>query len=261
MLGTYTISDMRRTVGQVSASYFTTQHDIKTCVQVNHGSLTPLGYSSSGMRAIYRAGVPDSVNTYNTPTYSDMKDRETAVYAQDRWRPTRKLTMNVGLRFETNYGWMTAACQPQTPFVDAQCYAPLKGLPDWKTVNPRFSAVYDLGGDGKTALKFAANRYITPVGKSIVERVNPIKTVSDTRRWVSQALCASVNFIGCDLNGDLLPQINELGPSSGYPFGVNTRYVPDSKWPWSREFSADVQRQLPGDMVVTFGYTHREKLV
>jgi hypothetical protein len=260
ILGTYTISDMRRVVGQVSASYFTTQHDIKTGVQVNHGSLTPLGYSSSGMRAIYRAGVPDSVNTYNTPTYSDMKDRETAVYVQDKWRPTRKLTMNVGLRFETNYGWMTAACQPKTPFVDAQCYSALKGFPDWKAIDPRFSAIYDLGGDGKTALKFAANRYITPVGKSIVERINPIKTVSDTRTWVAQSLCASVNFIGCDLNGDLLPQINELGTSSGYPFGVTNRYAPDTKWPWSTEYTAEVQRQLPGNLVVTVGYTHREKL-
>jgi hypothetical protein len=168
--------------------------------------------------------------------------------------------MNLGLRVETNYGWMTAACQTQTPFVGAQCYAPLKGFPDWTAVNPRFSAIYDIGGNGKTALKFAANRYITPVGKSVVERVNPIKIVSDTRRWVDQSRCASVSFIGCDLDGDLIPQVNELGPSSGYPFGVNNRYAPGYKWPWSREYTAEVQRELPGDMVVTVGYTHREKL-
>jgi hypothetical protein len=212
------------------------------------------------MRAIYRSGVPDSVNTYNTPTYSDQKDRETALYIQDQMRPARRLTLNLGLRFETNYGWMTAACQDKTPFMDAQCFPALKGFPDWKAVNPRFSAIYDLAGDGKTALKFAANRYITPVGKSIVERVNPIKLVNDTRPWVAQSLCPSVNFIGCDINGDLLPQINELGASSGYPLGVFNRYAPDTKWPWSRELTAELQRQLPGNMVVTVGYTHRVKL-
>ena len=31
------------------------------------------------MRAVYRDGVPDSVNTYNTPTYSHMKDREMGI--------------------------------------------------------------------------------------------------------------------------------------------------------------------------------------
>ena len=254
---TYTVSDMRRVVGTVSASYFTTAHDIKVGVQVNHGSLSPLGFSTSNMRAVYRNGVPDSVNTYNTPTYSDQKDREVAYYIQDKWRPMRRLTMNLGLRTETNYGWMTAACQAQTPFVNGQCYQPLKGYPDWTAVNPRFSAIYDLAGNGKTALKFAANRYITPVGKSIVERVNPISIVSDTRYWTA---CAAGQTSACDLNGDLLPQINELGPSNGYPFGVLNRYAPDTKWPWSREITAEVQRQLPMNIVVTAGYTHREKL-
>lgn len=257
ILPTYSISQMRRTVVQGSVGYFTTAHDIRGGVQLNHGSLSPYRYSSSGMRAVYRDGVPDSVNTYNTPNYSHMKDREMAYYAQDRWRPTRKLTLNIGVRAETNYGWMNAACQPQTQFIDATCYAPLKGFPDWIAVNPRFSVVYDVGGDGRTALKFAANRYITPVGKSVVERVNPINLVSDTRRWTE---CSPGQTSACDLNRDRLPQLNELGPSSGYPLGVRNRYAPDTDWPWSRELSAEVQRQFPGNLVATVGYTHREKL-
>jgi hypothetical protein len=257
VLPTYSISQMRRTVVQVGASYFTTAHDVKVGVQLNHGSLSPYRYSSSGMRAVYRDGVPDSVNTYNTPNYSHMKDREMAYYIQDRWRPTRKMTLNLGVRAETNYGWMNAACQPETPFIAATCYEPLKGFPDWTAVNPRVSVVYDLMGDGRTALKFAANRYITPVGKSVVERVNPINLVSDTRRWT---VCTPGQTSACDLNGDRLPQINELGSSSGYPLGVRNRYAPDTDWPWSRELSAELQRQFPGNLLLTVGYTHREKL-
>ena len=165
VLPTYTISEMR---ADRRAGHRQLLHDRarrKAGVQLNHGSLSPLGYSSSNMRAVYRSGVPDPVNTYNTPTYSDMKDREMAYYVQDRWRPFRRLTMNLGLRAETNYGWINAACQAQTPFVAARCYEGQKGFPDWKAVNPRFSIIYDLAGDGRTALKFAANRYITPVGE------------------------------------------------------------------------------------------------
>ena len=257
ILPSYSISQMRRTVAQAGVSFFTTAHDIKAGVQLNHGSLSPYRYSSSGMRAVYRSGVPDSVNTYNTPVYSHMKDREMAYYVQDRWRPTRKVTLNIGVRAETNYGWMNAACQPQTPFIDATCYEPLKGFPDWTAVNPRFSFVYDLTGDGRTALKFAANRYITPVGKSVIERVNPINLVNDTRRWTA---CGPGQTSACDLNGDRLPQINELGPSSGYPLGVRNRYADDTEWPWSRELSAEVQRQFPGNLLLTVGYTRREKL-
>ena len=95
-------------------------------------------YSTSDMRAVYRSGLPDLVNTYNTPVSSITQDREQGLYIQDRWRPTRKLTLNLGLRYETNYGWMPETCQPQTSFVAARCFAAIDGAPDWKSINPRF---------------------------------------------------------------------------------------------------------------------------
>jgi hypothetical protein len=179
-----------------------------------------------------------------------------AVYVQDKWRPSRKLTFNLGLRVDSNYGWMNAACQDGTQFIQAQCYAPLKGFPDWTSPNPRFSAIYDVAGDGRTALKFAANRYIVGVGASIVNRVNPIAVASDTRPWTA---CAAGQTSGCDLNGDNIPQVNELGPSTGFSLGVNQRYASGYKWPWANEYTGELQRQLPGNLLVTLGYTHREK--
>ena len=185
-----------------------------------------------------------------------MKNREEAIYIQDKWKPSRKLTLNLGVRFDMDYGWQTASCQVATQFVAARCYDDAEGLPDWKAANPRFSAVYDLAGDGRTALKFAVNRYVTPVGISISTRVNPISVVSDTRPWT---VCAAGQTSGCDLNRDLKPQINELGPSTGYPAGAANRYTPGYDWPTAMEYSVEVQRQLPGNLVATIGYTHREK--
>ena len=120
--------------------------------------------------------------------------------------------------------------------------------------------MYDIAGDGRTALKFAANRYIIPVGSSVLDRVNPIFLASDTRPVDAQSLRVGADDVGCDLNGDLLPQINELGPSNGFNFGNFNRYEPGYKWPWAREYSAEIQRQLPCNMVVSAGYTRREKL-
>ena len=114
-----------------------------------------------------------------------------------------------------NYGWMPETCQPQTEFIAARCFDAVNGAPDWKAVNPRFSMVYDLMGDGSTALKFAANRYVVPVGVQVVGRVNPVSAVSDNRQWLPQSRCAEAATLGCDRNGDLTPQLNELGPSSG----------------------------------------------
>ena len=41
-------------------------------------------------------------------------NREQGYYIQDKWTPTRKLVINFGVRFESNYGWQDATCQPVT---------------------------------------------------------------------------------------------------------------------------------------------------
>ena len=260
ILPTYRDLPNTRVFAQGSVSYFTTAHDIKAGYQFDYAWNEVLYFSSSGMRAIYRSGVPDAVNTYNTPARSIPENVQQGLYIQDKWRPNRKLTINGGLRLDTNYGWTRALCQDATPFIAAQCYDKISGVPDWKSVSPRLSAVYDIAGDGRTALKFSANRYIIPVGSAVLDRINPISVANDSRVWRAQALCAEQNNIGCDLNGDLLPQINELGPSNGFSLGNFNRYEPGYKWPWAREYSAEIQRQLPLNLVVSAGYTRREKL-
>ena len=263
-LPTYRDNAMFRDQLLASVSYFTGHHDIRFGYQFVDGGEKSSAWSTSGMRAVYRNGLPDSVNTYNVqitstssriPVSFEPWDRDQGLYIQDKWTPTRKLTLNVGLRFETDYGWQPASCRPATPFVDAQCFAEVKGFPDFKSLVPRLSAVYDLSGDGKTALKFTASRYDQPITLSIVQRVNPISTTSDTRAWT---VCTAGRTSGCDLNGDLIPQLNELGASNGFTFGTTNRYSPDLKWPVSNEYSVEIQRELPARVVLSAGFTRRE---
>jgi len=256
VLPTYRDLPNTRVFVQGSASYFTQAHDIKAGYQFDYAWNEVINFSPSGIRANYRSGVPDSVNTYNTPTDAIPENIQQGLYIQDKWRPSRKLTINGGLRLDTDYGWQRALCQEKTIYVDGRCFDEMKGIPDWKVVNPRLSAVYDLAGDGRTALKFSANRYIVPVGSAVLDRINPISVANDNRVWTA---CAPGQTSACDLNRDLLPQLNELGPSSGFNFGFTDRYLPGYKWPWAKEYTLELQRQLPGNMVLTTGFTRREK--
>ena len=86
-LGTYSNNPMYRAVFIGSVSYFTTTHDIKAGYSMNYAKRTGNVYSTSDMRAIYRNGIPDLVNTYNTPVSSVTQDREQGLYIQDKWRP------------------------------------------------------------------------------------------------------------------------------------------------------------------------------
>ena len=219
-------------------------------------------WSTSGMRAVYRSGVPDSVNTYNTPAGFEEWDRDQSFYIQDRWTPLSRLTLNLGLRLDTNYGWQPATCQVATQFLQGQCWPANNGVPDFKALAPRFSLVYDLSGDGKTALKFNASRFNQPIGMSLAVRVNPngasfgaAGATSDTRAWT---VCKAGQTSGCDLNADLVPQLNELGPSSGFNFGNTNRYSNDLEWPIANEYRIELQRQLPRNLVVSVGYTRRD---
>ncbi|HEV3216128.1 MAG TPA: TonB-dependent receptor [Vicinamibacterales bacterium] len=253
----YTDNWMTRHVANTSLSYFAGAHELKAGYQLNLAKEISRAESTSGMRAVYRNGRPDSVNTYSTPSKFIEWNREHAVYVQDKWTRIARLTVNAGVRFESSYGWQPATCQTSNVFIgNGACYPALKGVPNFKDVSPRVSAVYDIFGDGKTALKFAANRYSQPIGTSLVRAINPVQTVSDTRSWT---VCAPGQTSGCDLNGDLIPQLNELGPSNGFSFGNTNRYATGLKRPISLEYTVELQRQIPGNVVVSAGYTLRQQ--
>jgi Carboxypeptidase regulatory-like domain len=257
-LPTYQDLPNKRYDARINLSYFVGSHELKAGYQFdyayNGANQFGLDRTQTPMQAVYRSGVPNQVRTYNTPVSSEPQNRQQGLYLQDRWRAARKLTMNVGVRLDANYGWQKALCDGGNAFVTGACFPAIKGIPDFKAVNPRFSMVYDVRGDGRTALKFSANRYIVPLGSSVLNRINPIAVASDTRPWTA---CSAGQTSACDLNGDLLPQVNELGASTGYTFGQFNSYAPGFSWPYAVELSAEVQRQLPGNVVVTVGYTRR----
>jgi hypothetical protein len=252
-------------------SYSVGRHDVKLGYQMFQDRYWVGSVSTSNMLANFAGGVPTSVNTYNTNLLDKsgwpiLRNRDHAVYAQDKWTPTQRLTLNLGLRLQTGFSWVdtlpsapghgtaTPLCQVATQFIAAQCFASPTGVPHWKTVAPRFSAIYDLTGKGKTVLKFTANRYEIPQGNTMAGRVNPLKVATDTRAWT---VCAAGQTSGCDLDGDLIPQLNELGPSTGFALGTTNRYGPDVKQPYSNEIVGEIQRQLPGQVVVDLGYFYR----
>jgi hypothetical protein len=228
-------------------------HDLKAGYQLMYrkaadtwtGVISP--YSPSGFRAVFRNGVPDSVNTYNSPTSFVMYSRDHAWYIQDRWTPLRKLTLNLGVRLETTYGRMPALCQEETSFIAARCFEAIDGAPDFLGAAPRFGLIYDVTGDGRTAIKLALNRYNQPVGVNYLQAINPVRLTSDTREWR-------------DANGDLVPQLGELGPSTGFNLGTSNRFSDDLEWPYSAEYSLGIQRQLPGDIVAGLTYIHRRRV-
>jgi hypothetical protein len=245
---TYNENPQRRTYLQSSLSYVASDHNFKFGYQLDRTEYTVREFSMShypaGLMAVFRSGVPDSVITYNTPTDSKSWVNRHGFYAQDRWALLPKLTVSYGLRLEKVRGGMPEICQPQTPFVDAQCFSAIEHVPDFLDPSPRLAVIYDIAGDGRTAVKATANRYLVGVGVDHVNRINPLRLTSATRAWI-------------DRNGDLVPQLDELGQSSGFDFGSRNRYSEDVERPTATELSVGLERQLPGNVATSVSYYHR----
>lgn len=258
-LPTYDANDMHRDQIRAGWSFFYGKHDMKAGYEFVHAARISRVWSTSGLKANFANGVPTSVNTYlvqvtqSDTTYgADINElyrnvvNEHALYLQDRWTPVRQLVINMGLRFETTDSYQPASCRPDTQWFPGACFDKITA-PGFRGVSPRFNLVYDLTGSGRTALKFAANRYHQSINISIINRLNPVSTVNDQRTWT-------------DSNNDKIPQLNEIGPAPGYVFpGVNSRYADDLKRPVSNEYTFEVQHQLPQNVVVSAGYTHKEQ--
>jgi hypothetical protein len=95
------------------------------------------------------------------------------------------------------------------------------------------------------AVKFSANRYTVSEGPLHASRVNPLRVVNDTRPW-------------SDGNADGVPQVNELGVSTGFALGATTRYRDDLDRPYTNEVNVAIEQQLPGNMAAAVGYFFRQ---
>jgi hypothetical protein len=228
-----------------SLAYVAGGHNLKFGYQFkNVGTVTDTATFShypAGFVAVYRNGVPDSARVYNTPVRAAQRQLDNALFIQDSWRASRKVTLNLGLRLQKSRGWIPEGCQAETIFIGEQCFGRIDNVPNWLDLSPRFGLVYDVFGDGRTALKFAANRYAIPVGSGFSTSVNPIKVATDTRAWV-------------DLDGNGIPGLNELGPSNGFNTGTTNRLSQDVKRPFANEVNVEIQQELGAGLVMSAGY-------
>lgn len=189
-------------------------------------------YAANGDYVLrYFDGAPLEVQTYNTPITSLNYIDTMALYLQDSWIVTPRLTVNVGGRFERLVGFAPAQGRPGNTFFGPEDFPRLDNIPKWQNGVWRVGAAYDLTGDGKTALKAFVGRFLVQEGTRLVQQVNPNDLGGDFRSWT-------------DHNGNDVAELDELGPSSRPYGGRVNRIDPSLEQPYSDEFTFGVDREL-----------------
>ena len=241
-----------------SMSYVTGSHNFKLGMNYannkNGATYTPPGEIRTGY---FQNGVPDYVRVVgsgnNTSGYN--MNCDCGIYVQDAYTRDR-LTLNAGFRYDYFNLSVPGGSREAGFFADAISLPDpvVENVPNWKNYNGRIGGAYDLFGDGSTAIKASAGRYVSNEGMGVAQGFNPISTGSDQRVWT-------------DLNGDLTalnpdgtPQFDEIGPSFNPNFGtrtITTTLDPDMGRSTNWEYSAGIERQLGPGWAISGMWHHR----
>jgi hypothetical protein len=246
-----------------SVSYVTGSHAIKTGVQWHIGQTWNTADANADLVQRYRDGVPDSVIVYNTPTRTyNLMGADSGVYIQDSWT-LKRLTLNPGLRFEH----FNSSVQPMEleagRFVPGRSFGALENTPNWNNLAPRFSAVYNLTGDSKTALKFGLNKYNRNFTTDFANRYSAGVLQSDTRNWSDCDFLpgtSTCSALVLPTNRDGIAQNNEIGPSNNNRFGLTPARHPDAnlKRAYDLEYTVAVDRQIFPGISATAAWYRRD---
>jgi hypothetical protein len=257
----------------VAASYVTGSHNTKIGIELQRGHFWRGDNNDSTGGIWYRTRdyIPNQV-TIQAPVagWQNNLNYNLGVFAQDRWTLDR-LTVSGGVRLDlqnesteaftaTPHRWLPN----RNTFYDA-----VKNVPNWKDINPRVSAAYDLFGNGRTAIKASASRGVEQDSIRYASLNNPATTVDTqtSREWQD----ADRDFVvDCDLLNRAAQDNRATGGDFCGPwltpnFGNNrpsTTYSPSimEGWgvrPWNWEFSTGIQHEIVPRLSATVGYFRR----
>ena len=112
---------------------------------------------------MFRNGVPFEIVTYNYPVEPFDKRHYLGMYLKDSWTIGRRLTLNLGVRYAHDAGFIPDQCRdaadpPGDVAAPAACYD-RQNFNVWQPIIPRMRAVWDVFGNGKMSIKGGWGRY------------------------------------------------------------------------------------------------------
>jgi hypothetical protein len=274
---TYSNSKSQNYTYRVAASYVTGSHSFKTGWNDTFGSLSTRTYNFQPIEYRFANGIPNQLTQWATPfTAQTNMDHDFGMFAQDVWRVNR-YTISGAIRYDrlkTSFPEQSIRAGLLYPNRNLNCgntpsFCEQDNL-DLKNLSYRSGFAWDVRGNGKTALKVAANKYLLGQAlNGIATGPNPVNALvtAANRTWNDTTFPAGdprrENFIpDCDLLNNAAN--GECGGASA-PIGGTVplaRFDPDVLTGWGHrpsdwEFQVGVQQEIVPRVSVDVAYFRR----
>jgi hypothetical protein len=198
---------------------------------------------------VYRNGVPFQLVAWNYPVTPQNPIHYFASYVQDSWTIGRGLTLNLGVRYAHDNGFVPEQCREEAAPPPAQFAGPVQCLPArqfniWNPVVPRLRAAWDVTNDGKTVIKGGWGRYAAMRKVDELQQANPNVATSTTYLWHDLNGNRTYEPGEVDLNlngGDFVSTAIQGGGSAALANGISN---PNEREPLDDEFMLSGEREL-----------------
>jgi hypothetical protein len=265
---------------RASASYVTGRESMKVGYQGTYLSdIRMWSTNTQNLAYQFNNGVPNRLTESISPWVNNGLGTWHAVFLQNQWTAGR-LTLQGALRYDHSRSWYPEQREGPSRFLPvALVIQETPGVDSYNDITPRMGVAYDVFGNGRTAVKFNAGRYLEGMGIS-----NNWANANPTLRMPCTvggpfAPCG-VTRSWTDANNNLTPDCNLLsgaaqdlrasggdfcGAISNAAFGTPTQtntYDPELLKGWGVRASdwtvgASVQQQILPRASVEVAYTRR----
>jgi hypothetical protein len=146
------------------------------------GALQAVPRANGDIRAWFQGGLRSAwtFSIRRCVSEDDLK-ADVGIYGQDAWTINR-LTLNYGARWEYFASGIPQETSTAGRFAAERTFGPID-MPTWKSITPRFGAVYDLFGNQKTAVKVSVGKYMQMGSTGFSESYNPLALTTASATW------------------------------------------------------------------------------